>query len=128
MDEVGYLINSIKKAKQEESEAKRERIALEERLCGLIELKKIGTTNVEAHGHTIKIVSRESHSIDAAMLEEIAAENNLQQHLATFFRWKPELNKRVWDNADEKQRLPFTLAITTKTGKPSVNITENIEV
>ena len=128
MDEVGYLVNSIKKAKQEESEAKRTRLALEERLCGLIDIKKTGTTKIEAHGHTVKIVSRESHSIDAAMLEEIAAENNLEQHLATFFRWKPEINKKVWDNADEKQRLPFTQAITTKTGKPSVSITETIEV
>jgi hypothetical protein len=131
MDEVGYLINSIKKAKSDEARAKKTRLEDEEKLCKLLDKpldSKTGTTNIEAFGHTIKIVSRQNHTINSSILEEIAVENNLEDYLSTFFKWKPQLDKRAWDSADETERLPFTKAITTTIGKPSITITENIEV
>jgi len=124
------LLEAITKAKQAESAAKKVRVELETHLFEQVKdrIKGVGTTNIDTGAYSIKIVSREAHKIDSTMLEEIAVENNLEKYLSTFFRWKPEINKVNWSQAEERERLPFTQAVTTTIGKPSITITENIEV
>ena len=126
------MMESLAAAKLAESTAKKARLDIEALLLASLkeqyEIKTVGTTNIDTGPYSIKITGREVYKIDSTILEEIAVENNLEKHLGVFFRWKPEINKRAWDSADEKERLPFTQAITTTIGKPSINITENIEV
>tara|TARA_R110000744_G_scaffold229404_1_gene347419 strand:- start:1485 stop:1892 length:408 start_codon:yes stop_codon:yes gene_type:complete len=129
---IKELLDSLSTAKVTESTAKKARLDIEAILLAALkdqhDIKTVGTTSIDTGLYSIKVTGREAHKIDSTILEEIAVENNLEKNLSVFFRWKPELNKRAWDAADEKERLPFTQAITTTIGKPSINITENIEV
>ena len=53
---------------------------------------------------------------------EAPDDNGLSDHLATLFRWKPEINMKVWDRADPAITSALAGAITTKPGRPSFAI------
>lgn len=76
---------------------------------------------------TIKMVGRLDRKVDADKVQELAAEHGVEAHLSTLFRWKPELNVRVWSKADDKIRKALESAITTKPGRPSFQITVKSE-
>jgi hypothetical protein len=66
----------------------------------------------------------ESAAIDGDLAQEIAAENGLTEHLATLFRWSPELNLKAWAHASPEITGPLSAAITAKPGRPSFTITQ----
>jgi hypothetical protein len=115
-------------AKEAEKKAQDERRQIEDRMLSLIGLPEAfeGTENASAGSYKIKLVGRLNNKIDADLLQELAAENGLTDHLGSLFRWKPEINARAWKSADEQITRPLLAAITTTPGRPSFSI-ENKE-
>lgn len=113
-------------AKETEKAAQEERRLIEDRMLSIIGLPEAfeGTENAEAGEYKIKLVGRLNHKIDADRLQEIAAEHGLTDHLGSLFRWKPEINARVWKAADESITNTLLEAITTTPGRPSFSIEE----
>jgi hypothetical protein len=114
-------------AKEVEAMAVARRRKLEDELTSLIGVAENmeGTENVETDGgHTIKITGRINRKVDGARIQEIAAEEGLEEHLASLFRWKPEINMKAWQNADKSITGPLLRGITTQPGRASLTITK----
>ena len=114
-------------AKAAEKSATDERRAIEDELIAQmgIAADAEGTTTRTDGPYTIKAVSRLTRTVDADLLQEVAAEHGLSDHLSALFRWKPELNLRAWEAASPAITGPLAVAITTKPGRPSFSITTN---
>jgi hypothetical protein len=112
-------------AKEAEKSAQDARRLIEDRMLSLIGLPEAfdGTENAAAGEYKIKLVGRLNTKIDADRLQEIAIENGLTEHLSSLFRWKPEINVKVWRAADESITNTLLEAITTTPGRPSFAIT-----
>ncbi len=82
-----------------------------------------GTVNVDADTYKVKIEGRINRKINADKLQELAAENGLSEHLASLFRWKPEINAAAWKAAKPEITSPLLDAITATPGRPSFTIT-----
>ena len=114
-------------AKEVEAMAVARRRKLEDELTSLIGVAENmeGTENVETFGgHTIKITGRINRKVDGARIQEIAAEEGLEEHLSSLFRWKPEINMKAWQNADKSITGPLLRGITTQPGRASFTITK----
>ena len=114
-------------AKEVEAMAVARRRKLEDELTSLIGVAENmeGTENVETDGgHTIKITGRINRKVDGARIQEIAAEEGLEEHLSSLFRWKPEINMKAWQNADKSITGPLLRGITTQPGRASFTITK----
>jgi hypothetical protein len=82
-----------------------------------------GSTTAKLDEYTVKIVSRIDRKVDADLLQDVAAEAGLSEHLASLFRWKPEINAAAWKAADKEITAALAPAITAKPGRPSFSIT-----
>jgi hypothetical protein len=82
-----------------------------------------GTVNVDADIYKVKIEGRINRRVNADKLQELAAENGLTEHLASLFRWKPEINAAAWKAAKPEITKPLLDAITATPGRPSFTIT-----
>jgi|TARA_R110000737_G_scaffold15579_4_gene32248 hypothetical protein len=114
-------------AKEVEAMAVARRRKLEDELTSLIGVAENmeGTENVETDGgHTIKITGRINRKVDGARIQEIAAEEGLEEHLSSLFRWKPEINMSAWKSADKSITGPLLRGITTQPGRASFTITK----
>ena len=81
------------------------------------------TETAEPQGFVVKISGRIDRKVDSEKLQMLATESGLSEHLATLFRWKPEINMTLWKAADESITKPLAGAITAKPGRPSFKIT-----
>ena len=87
--------------------------------------KDLNTTiNREAEGYKVKIEGRINQKIDADKLQLLAAEAGLSEHLSSLFRWKPEINAKVWNAAADAVTAPLLGAITSTPGRPTFSITQ----
>ena len=124
---LDYLCSSWLLAKEEETLAVARRRRLEDEIHKLL---ASASGNGDASGtqttarHKIRVTERLNRKIDADLLQEIAAEHGVSEHLGSLFRWKPELNVKAWSQADASITLPLSGAITTKPGRPSFSIEE----
>jgi hypothetical protein len=82
------------------------------------------TLHCEAEGYKIKLEGRINKKIDADKLQMLAAEAGLSEHLSSLFRWKPEINAKVWNAAAENVTGPLLGAITSTPGRPTFTITK----
>lgn len=124
LDDLNKLSGMWLKAKQDEDAATNDRRKIEDRiksLAGIAENLE-GTETVSPDLFTIKIQGRINRKIDADKLQEIAAEHGLADHLASLFRWKPEINMAVWKAASDEITRPLSAAITAEAGRPSFKI------
>lgn len=112
-------------AKQAEKNATEDRRDIEDHIKKLARIADAleGTETVEPGRYEIKIAGRIDRKVDADKVQELAAEFGLTDHLATLFRWKPELNMLAWKAADATITGPLAGAITAKPGRPSFNVT-----
>ena len=112
-------------AKQAEADATADRRKIEDRIKSLVGFAENseGTETVDSDQFTIKIVGRIDRKVDGDKVQELAAEFGLTEHLASLFRWKPEINMAVWKATDEAITKPIAAAITAKPGRPSFTIT-----
>ena len=114
------------KAKAAEAKAVETRREIEDQLVANfgISAELDGTENREEGGYKIKIVGRINRKVDGDLLQEIAREANLSEHLSRLFRWKPEINANVWKATAEEITKPLLGAITSVPGRPSFTITK----
>jgi hypothetical protein len=113
-------------AKKLEAAAVAERRQLEDQMAEEFGLPKDldGTVNHQVDGYKIKMEGRINKKIDADKLQMLAAEAGLSEHLSNLFRWKPEINVKVWNAAAEAVTQPLLGAITSTPGRPTFSITK----
>ena len=116
-------------AKEAEKAAIERRRAIEDHLAMRFEVPADldGTKNVKQGGYTLKVVGRLTRKVDSDMLQELAAEHGLSDHLSSLFRWKPEIDMKTWRAADPSITGPLAGAITVQPGRPSFAITIDSE-
>jgi hypothetical protein len=117
------------KAKEDERAATERRRAIEDHLAMRFEVPADldGTKNVKQGGYSFKVVGRLTRKVDSDMLQELAAEHGLSDHLSSLFRWKPEIDMKTWRAADPSITGPLAGAITVQPGRPSFAITIDSE-
>lgn len=113
-------------AKQAEAEAIATRRDIEDQIVKQLGISEAldGTENREIDGYKVKIVGRMTRKVDADLLQDLAAEHGLTDHLGRLFRWKPELNASAWKASDSTITNPLLAAITTTPGRPSITVQE----
>ena len=113
-------------AKEAERDATERRRLIEDEMVRLIGIEQTDehTRKVEADPFTIKIACRINRKVDGDMAQEIAAENDMQDHLGLLFRWKPELSMTAWNGVGDNVKQVFARAITATPGRPSFTITK----
>lgn len=110
-------------AKEAEREAVDKRRLIEDRLIADLHIAEAeGSKTIKDGEYRVKVTQRFNRTIDAELLQEIAAEHGTTAHLAALFRWKPEINAKAWSNAGDNITGPLMQAITTKPGRPSFAI------
>jgi hypothetical protein len=90
-----------------------------------IEDAMLAKGQTEWAGYTVRIAERDNWKVDGDKLQALAEANNLTLHLATLFRWKPEVNKKIWDAAAPNITKPLLPAITITPGRPTFTIRED---
>jgi hypothetical protein len=110
--------------KTDEGKATTERRKVEDQIVKMLKLPQSfeTTETAEPEGFVVKISGRIDRKVDGDKLQALAAEAGLSDHLATLFRWKPEINMDVWKATDEAITKPLAGAITAKPGRPSFKI------
>jgi hypothetical protein len=113
-------------AKAAESAAVETRRTIEDELTAMLGLAPDaeGTTTANRDGYAIKATCRLSRKIDADLLQSLAADAGVTDHLGRLFRWKPELSMKEWKAAAPEITGPLSGAITTTAGRPSYVITK----
>ena len=124
-DNLNELSSLWLAAKEAEKEATEDRRKIEDRIRSLVGFAENseGTETVDPDQFTIKIVGRIDRKVDGDKVQELAAEFGLTEHLASLFRWKPEINMAVWKATNEAITGPLAPAITAKPGRASFTIT-----
>jgi hypothetical protein len=112
--------------KAAEAQAVKDRRDIEDAMTIALKVNPLseGTINRDTDTHKVKIVCRHNVKVDADLAQEIAAEHGAQDHLATLFRWKPEVNVSAWKSAPHEITQALARAITTTPGRPSYSIDE----
>lgn len=125
MNHIRELAAEWYAAKEEERAAVETRRAIEDALKDALRIREDseGTTTAKIDGVVIKVTGRIDRKVDAEMVQELAAEAGLTEHLSSLFRWKPEINLSAWKAADASITGPLSAAITAKPGRPSFSIT-----
>jgi hypothetical protein len=125
MTEMQTLSELWLAAKEAERVAVEERRKIEDRLSSLFGVPEAfeGTAATRLGGYVIKVVGRMNRKVDADKAQEIAAEHGIEAHLATIFRWKPEIDTKAWKSAPDSVTTPLLAAITTTPSRPSYTIT-----
>ena len=123
-DDLNELSSLWLAAKEAERQAIDDRRRIEDRIKSMAGVSENmeGTETVDPDQFTIKIVGRIDRKVDSDKLQELAAEYGLTEHLASLFRWKPEINMAAWKAADPSITKPLSAAITAKPGRPSFTI------
>jgi hypothetical protein len=119
-----YLIHLWLQAKETERAAVEARRQAEDAMVEVLRIDPTveGTINRETEGFKIKVEPRIDRKVDAGKLIDLAAENNLNAHLETLFRWGADLNMTAWKAADPLIRQALSGAITVRAGRPSFKI------
>ena len=114
-------------SKEAEKAAVERRRELENHLLSLIGIAEDmeGAETIETDGgHKIKITGRINRKVDGKLIQAIATEAGLTEHLSSLFRWKPEVNMTAWKSADKSITGPLLGGITTQPGRASFTITK----
>ena len=112
-------------AKQEESLAIQNRRELEDKMSEILDIDPAteGTINVEGE-YKVKIMTRMTRKVDTDLLQEVAAEHGMSNHLTELFRWKADLDMKAWKAASPEITSVLLQAVTTTAGRPSFSITK----
>jgi hypothetical protein len=123
-NDMNKLAQMWLRAKQEEKDATEDRRDIEDHIKKLARISDQldSSETIGAAGFEIKVEGRIDRKVDSEKLQMLATEAGLSDHLATLFRWKPEINMSVWKSADESITGPLAGAITAKPGRPSFKI------
>lgn len=123
--EINEIVKSLYEARQVEAAAKAVRVGLEEELATAIGVPKDweGSKTNAVGGFKVKLTRKINVQIDDVRLRELARVNNLTVLLDRCFRWKPEIVKKEWGAAPEKEKLILSGALMFTPGKASFSVT-----
>jgi len=122
---IEKMIGAWQAFKDAEREAQECRRNLEDEIAKLLAIPA-DLDGTVTHGD-LKITGRIDRKVDADLLQQLALDAGLTDHLSQLFRWKPEINRKAWDHADESITRPLARAITSKPGRPSFALVEKKE-
>lgn len=110
--------------KKEEADAVSARRAIEDEMARLLRVNQAeeGQTTFNEDNLSIKVNCRMTRKVDGDLLQDIAIEHDLTDHLYKLFRWKPDLNLKEWKAAAPEVTGALAAAITTTAGRPSFSI------
>lgn len=110
--------------KAEEEQAVTRRREIEAMLAADIPEQWEGSKTTTEGRFKVNVMRRFTRKVDGDLLQDIAREKGLMDHLSTLFRWKPEIDAKAWKLADETVTKELAGAIVTTPGKPSFKIEE----
>lgn len=124
MQNIDNLVKEWVLAKEQETNAVNVRRLIEDDLTKALGIDPAneGVQTILGDGYNVKVTNRLTRKIDADKLQEIAAEHGITDHLASLFRWRPEIDMRAWKSSNEAVTKPLIQAITTTPGRPSYSI------
>lgn len=128
MDEFEELTRLWVRSKEQEVEAIKKRREIEDKMVALIGIKESleGVDTTESSGYIIKVTGRITRKVDAKLVQELAAENGLSDHLSYLLKWTPTIDMKAWMNSSEEITGPLLDAVTSKPSRPSFKITKEI--
>ena len=123
--EINEIVKSLYEARQVEAAAKAVRVGLEGELAAAIGVPEDweGSKTNAVGGFKVKLTRKINVQIDDVRLRELARVNNLTALLDRCFRWKPEIVKKEWGAAPEKEKLILSGALMFTPGKASFSVT-----
>ena len=110
--------------KRREDEARALRNALEAEMSAGIPDDWEGSKTWEDGPYKIKASRKFNRKVDGNRVRDISAQFGLEEYTNTLFRWKPEINLKVWKSADETITKLLADAITTVPRRISYKIEE----
>ena len=113
-------------AKKAETAAASKRRKVEDEIAALISVPESleSTMTAEQDGYKVKVTGRINRKIDPVLLQQIAAESGISDHLSSLFRWKPEINMAVWKATSPEITSVLSDAITSTPGRFSFAVTQ----
>ena len=123
--EINEIVKSLYEARQVEAAAKAVRVGLEEELAAAIGVPEDweGNKTNAVGDFKVKLTRKINVQINDVRLRELARVNNLTALLDRCFRWKPEIVKKEWGAAPEKEKLILSGALMFTPGKASFSVT-----
>ena len=114
--------------KNEELNAIKNRREIEDQMSKILEINPAneGTVVLDADEYTIKVQTRLARKVDTDLLQEVAAEHGLSNHLTDLFRWKADLDMKAWKAAAPEITSVLAQAVTTTSGRPSFSISKEL--
>ena len=114
--------------KNEELNAIKNRREIEDQMSKILEINPAneGTVLLDADEYTVKVQTRLARKVDTDLLQEVAAEHGLSNHLTDLFRWKADLDMKAWKAASPEITSVLAQAVTTTSGRPSFSISKEI--
>lgn len=114
--------------KNQELDAIKNRREIEDQMSKILEINPAheGTVVLDADEYTVKVQTRLARKVDTDLLQEVAAEHGLSNHLTDLFRWKADLDMKAWKAAAPEITSVLAQAVTTTSGRPSFSISKEI--
>jgi len=122
---ITELSNRWLELKVQEEYVVSERRLIEDQISSLIKIQETleGVETKKIGNLVIKVTGRIDRKVNAEMVQEIAAENGLSEHLSALFRWTPAINMTAWKKCSPEITNILLGAVTSKPGRPSYKIT-----
>ena len=122
---ITELSNRWLELKVQEDYVISERRYIEDQISSLMKIKETleGVETKKIGNLVIKVTGRIDRKVNSEMLQEIAAENGLSEHLSALFRWTPAINMTAWKRCSPEITDVLLGAVTSKPGRPSYKIT-----
>ncbi len=123
--DITELSNRWLELKEQEEYVVSERRLIEDQITSLMKIQESldGVETCKINNMVIKVTGRIDRKVNAEMVQEIAAENGLTEHLPSLFRWTPAINMAAWKKCSPEITTILLGAITSKPGRPSYKIT-----
>jgi hypothetical protein len=122
---ITELSNRWLELKEQEEYVVSERRYIEDQISSLMKIQETleGVETKKIGSFVIKVTGRIDRKVNSEMLQEIAAENGLSEHLSALFRWTPAINMTAWKRCSPEITNVLLGAVTSKPGRPSYKIT-----
>ena len=122
--DIFELTSRLFQAKEEERQAKLKRMNLEDAMAQAIGIPENweGAMTNRVGQYKVRVSRKKNVRIDAEKLIECAAQAGIKDQLKTLFRWKPEINKAAWDEADREIITALSPAIESTLGKAAFSV------
>lgn len=122
MTDIDKLRAEWKYCKEVEGNAVNRRREIEDEIAAELAINPAKDAVINSHG--FKITCRLTRKVDSDLLQDIANESGLSEHLPHLFRWKAEISQKEWKDAAPNVTNVLSAAITTTAGRPSFSLIE----